>query len=194
MTIRVPVLRRKARFQRSTAMAEASNTPKASPSEESGHQHAHTHHHHHHHHDHSHSHHDQPSLEEQVEKMTLRSVPALYTSPPSIKDELKTPTSKVQDETVQQLLPFLTLSHILDASIDLNKFDLPKLRRRTHQGYLKFMLEAKYPPNFVGLDPSRPWTFYWCINGLAMLGVDVSTYSDKYEKIENIQSRGLMIN
>jgi hypothetical protein len=170
MTFRIPALRRKPKFQR-RKMADTSSP--------SGTHHDHDHDHGH---DHDHDHHNcqhHSHAEELVPKMPLPPVPSLFTAFPPIKDTLETHSSQVQDETVQSCLPFLELTHILDPSVDLGAFGIPKLRRQHHLAYLKMMLESKYPAGFVGLDPSRPWTFYWCLNGMALLGKDVSGYGER---------------
>jgi protein farnesyltransferase subunit beta len=111
--------------------------------------------------------------------MTLPAVPSLFTESPPLRDELVTESSKVQDATIAECLPHLTLQETTDPS-DLNYFGVPRLQRGRHVKFLKGALEGPYPARFVAMDSSRPWILYWALSGLYMLGEDVSRYREGY--------------
>jgi protein farnesyltransferase subunit beta len=111
--------------------------------------------------------------------MTFPAVPPLFTSHPPLRDELVTESSKVQDATIAECLPHLTLQETTDPS-DLNYFGVPHLQRARHVKFLKVALEGPYPARFVAMDSSRPWILYWTLNGLYILGEDVSRYREGY--------------
>ncbi|KAK7408913.1 CAAX farnesyltransferase (FTase) subunit beta [Neonectria punicea] len=102
------------------------------------------------------------------------SVPSLFTSAPPIRDGLETPSSQVQDATLDECLPFLT-GYELDGC---NAHGLPHLDRRRHISFLHKQL-GKLPAAFTPADPSRPWFFYWCLAALTLLGEDVSPYRQR---------------
>jgi protein farnesyltransferase subunit beta len=112
------------------------------------------------------------------ETITMPAVPDLFTHLPPIKDELVTATSKIQDETIQECLPWLNLSHI-ELPQELNSHGLPVLLREKHVKFLK-RFEHAYPAPFVAADPTRPWYVYWAMAGLSMLGEDTSYLKDRY--------------
>ncbi|KAI1211324.1 terpenoid cyclases/Protein prenyltransferase [Annulohypoxylon truncatum] len=101
-------------------------------------------------------------------------IPDLFTSPPPIQDTLSTKTSTLQNETVDDCLPFLTaeVEHL-----HYNQYGIPHLARERHIKFLRKHLE-RLPGRYVALDASRPWMLYWSLNGLAILGEDVSCYRD----------------
>jgi protein farnesyltransferase subunit beta len=80
-------------------------------------------------------------------------IPPLFTSRPPIRDDLVTITSDMQDETLLEVLPYLT-----EPEGDLNVFGR----------------------QFVAADASRPWMLYWALAGLSMLDVDVSEYRERW--------------
>jgi protein farnesyltransferase subunit beta len=48
---------------------------------------------------------------------------------------------------------------------------------------------AKLPAQYKVVDSSRPWIFYWCLNGLVLLGADVSKYRNRLvETARSIQN------
>ncbi|MCJ1399217.1 hypothetical protein MMC11_002419 [Xylographa trunciseda] len=100
-------------------------------------------------------------------------VPHLFRSLPPIQDLLATETSILQEETVQECLPYLTGTD--DPSRDLSEFTLPHLEREKHTKFLQASLE-RLPGKFVAYDASRPWILYWALNGLTLLGSDISPY------------------
>ena len=100
------------------------------------------------------------------------SIPALFTSKPSIRDALQTETSALQDETVDECLPFLTGQENLGQR---NPNGIPRLDRARHIRFLHTQL-GKLPGAFKAADPSRPWIFYWCLNALSLFGEDVASY------------------
>ncbi|KAI2622015.1 terpenoid cyclases/Protein prenyltransferase [Hypomontagnella submonticulosa] len=108
------------------------------------------------------------------EDQEFQMIPDLFTSRPPIRDALSTASSIVQDYTVDECLPFLAAE--LD-NVRYNQHGVPRLDRERHIKFLRKNLE-KLPSRFVALDASRPWVLYWCLNGLSLLGADVSSYRD----------------
>ena len=106
------------------------------------------------------------------------SVPALFTSPPPIRDDLITKSSTDQDETVDQCLPYLV--GIVDPEktlVDFSPHGVARLEREDHVRFLKGALQnARYIP----YDAQRPWCVYWALTGLSLLGEDVSEYQQRY--------------
>ena len=89
-----------------------------------------------------------------------RTIPALFTTLPPIKDPLSTSTSRIQDETAGKCLPH-------------HSQPPPLLSRAAHIEFLETHLhEACY----IAYDASRPWVIYWCLTGLSLLGQDVEQY------------------
>ncbi|PGH27311.1 hypothetical protein AJ80_01021 [Polytolypa hystricis UAMH7299] len=104
-------------------------------------------------------------------------IPDLFTQRPVIRDPLVTETSKVQDATVDECLPFLKgLAKNQDGPF--NQFGVAKLDRDEHIAFLYDSLEM-YPSGFVALDASRPWMVYWALAGLYLLGEDVTKYRER---------------
>ncbi|KAI0113242.1 terpenoid cyclases/Protein prenyltransferase [Daldinia grandis] len=101
-------------------------------------------------------------------------IPDLFTSWPPIREAFATATSNVQAITVNECLPFLAAQ--VD-NVSYNKYGLPRLDRERHIKFLRKNL-APLSARFVMLDASRPWILYWCLNGLSLLGDDVSVYRD----------------
>jgi protein farnesyltransferase subunit beta len=103
-------------------------------------------------------------------------IPDLYTSFPLIRDILTTETSQVQDETVQECLPYLTGRS--GKFTTYNKDVVPHLDRTRHVRFLHKSLQ-NLPSPFVAADAARPWFFYWALCGLRALGEDVSSYRER---------------
>jgi protein farnesyltransferase subunit beta len=106
----------------------------------------------------------------------LYAIPLTFSTPPLIKDSLVTATSSAQDENVQETLPWLTAT--ADSTrhpFEYNEYGVPRLDRLQHIEFLKNGLE-EFPASFVSLDASRPWMVYWALNGLYLLGEDVTQY------------------
>ncbi|KAK8919565.1 Protein farnesyltransferase subunit beta [Metarhizium anisopliae] len=102
------------------------------------------------------------------------SIPGLFTSEPPIRDALATDSSQIQDETVEECMPFLTgYGHD-----NCNAHGIPPLLRDRHVKFLQKQL-GLLPSMFKGADPSRPWIFYWCLAGLSLLGEDVAGYRSR---------------
>lgn len=99
-------------------------------------------------------------------------VPRLFTHPPPITDDYLTPSLNVQDETMQECLPLLAATA---DNVEHNRHGIPRLRREAHVKFLRKQLGG-LPAPFLIADASRPWFLFWCINGLALLGEDVSAY------------------
>lgn len=102
-------------------------------------------------------------------------VPKLFTTLPPIRDLLHTGTSQVQDETVQECLPFLSG---VKFNVPCNQHGVPHLDRQRHIKFLHKGLET-LPPPYIAADASRPWMFYWALAALAAMGADVSEYRER---------------
>ncbi|KAI0541937.1 terpenoid cyclases/protein prenyltransferase alpha-alpha toroid [Xylaria digitata] len=102
-------------------------------------------------------------------------VPDLFTTPPLIKDSLVTDTSVRQDAVERTCRDFLASTK---EGIRVNHHGIASLSRERHIKFLEKNL-GPLPAAFKAADASRPWIFYWCLNGLALLGVDVSKYRDR---------------
>ncbi|KAF3019657.1 CAAX farnesyltransferase (FTase) subunit beta [Neopestalotiopsis sp. 37M] len=98
----------------------------------------------------------------------------LYTREPPIMDDLITITSTAQDKTMDSCLPLLQAQ---DDSIKYNIHGVPHLRRQRTINFLKQTI-GQLPAPFVMADASRPWSLYWALNGMALLGADTSGYRD----------------
>ncbi|KAI9700048.1 MAG: CAAX farnesyltransferase (FTase) subunit beta [Candelina mexicana] len=106
-------------------------------------------------------------------------VPSLFTSLPPIRDTLGTETSKLQDSTARECLPFMRgVAERKKSPWDLNEHGVPSLERQKHVAFLHSSLGG-LPAGFVGIDSSRPWMLYWALTGLSLLGEDVSQYRER---------------
>lgn len=94
-------------------------------------------------------------------------VPELHLGLPFIMDQLKTETSQKQLHTAESVMKLI------------GQTPLPGLERAAHARFLSDPLEYGLPSSFTGLDASRPWLLYWCINALALLGEDVGVYRER---------------
>jgi len=101
-------------------------------------------------------------------------LPPLFESPIP-EDSYETETSQVQAETLEAILPFLTGN---PNKFELNSYGIPKLQREKHVRFLEDAL-GDYPPHFAAMDASRPWMLYWSLQGLTVLGEDVSEYRER---------------
>ncbi|KAJ9151414.1 Protein farnesyltransferase subunit beta [Pleurostoma richardsiae] len=99
-------------------------------------------------------------------------IPDLFTSPPLVRDDLETTTSVAQDEVVESCLPYLSGDH---DEYDCNDHGVPHLDRKRHAKFLRTNL-GKLPAPFIAADASRPWFLFWCLNGLSIMGEDISSY------------------
>lgn len=106
-----------------------------------------------------------------------RDIPSTYTTWPPIRDELETETSKLQDETIRECLPFL--SGTASSLSSYKNHGVPNLVRNKHIQFLRRSLEAM-PAAFVGFDASRPWVIYWALTALSLLGEDTERYRERY--------------
>lgn len=104
----------------------------------------------------------------------IPTVPVLFTTLPLIRDGLITESSKMQDETVEECLPFLA-----EPGGDLNLFGVSQLGRAKHVKYLNMMISRQLPAGFTAADASRPWMVYWALTGLYLLGEDVTQYRQR---------------
>lgn len=105
-------------------------------------------------------------------------IPEVFTSPPLVRDGLRTDSSEIQDEVMEMCLPFM--SGDVD-DIEYNNFGLPHLDRKRHIKFLHMNL-GRLPAPYISADSSRPWYFFWCLNGLTLLGEDVSPYRERLIK------------
>ncbi|KAH7135729.1 terpenoid cyclases/protein prenyltransferase alpha-alpha toroid [Dendryphion nanum] len=92
-----------------------------------------------------------------------------------IRDSLVTATSRVQEQTLEDVLPFLEGN---PNDFPLNIYGLPMLQREKHVNYLEKVM-GDYPAPFAAMDASRPWFVYWSLQGLTALGEDVSSWRER---------------
>ncbi|KAF2460653.1 terpenoid cyclases/protein prenyltransferase alpha-alpha toroid [Lineolata rhizophorae] len=99
----------------------------------------------------------------------------LFTTPPKIRVQVETKTSKEQAKTVDECLERLT-----DRSGRArNSHGLQRLRKAKHNEFLHDAL-GDYPGKFVLMDASRPWLLYWSLSGIALLGsTDITDFEDR---------------
>lgn len=102
-------------------------------------------------------------------------VPDLFTSLPPIHDLNSTETTKLQDKTILEVLPFLNGTQ---AGLQCNDHGVPHLDRKRHIAFLHKTL-LPLPAPYVAADASRPWMFYWALSGLSTMGEDVSSYRER---------------
>lgn len=121
-------------------------------------------------------------------KLALASmIPNTFTSLPPIRDLLNTQSSKVQDETIQECLPYLSGS---EEGLKYNGYGVPRLDRSRHIQFLHKSLR-KLPAPYVAADASRPWFFYWVLGGLATMGEDPTKYRKSLiSTVRPIQNEG----
>ncbi|KND88124.1 Protein farnesyltransferase subunit beta [Tolypocladium ophioglossoides CBS 100239] len=124
---------------------------------------------------------DPPSVHGTHSEGVSPSVPGLFTTNPPIRDALETESSQLQDETIEECLPFLLTGEGHDYR---NAHGIPHLYRDRHVQFLRKQL-GNLPSMFKSADPSRPWIFYWCLAGLSLLGEDVGSYRSRL--IETVQ-------
>ncbi|KAI9765596.1 MAG: CAAX farnesyltransferase (FTase) subunit beta [Geoglossum simile] len=106
-------------------------------------------------------------------------IPKIFTSLPVLYDPLKTVSSKTQDLTVRECLPFLTGSDGPRKSVlDVSVHGVPHLDLKGHIAFLHGNL-GELSSKFVTADASRPWMIYWSLTGLHLLGEDVSSYRER---------------
>ena len=101
-------------------------------------------------------------------------IPDLFLNPPPVKDPLQTTTSVAQDDVMETCLPYLSGE---EEGFEYNDYDVPNLDRKRHIKFLHSNL-GKLPGGFIAADASRPWFLFWCLNGLSILGQDVSSYRE----------------
>ncbi|KAI0477709.1 terpenoid cyclases/Protein prenyltransferase [Xylariaceae sp. FL0804] len=116
-----------------------------------------------------------PEARQQQQQAPL--VPDLFVDDPPIRDTLVTATSAMQDATVEECRPWLA-AEIDHVAAGCNAHGVPHLDRPRHVRFLQKSL-GRLPAPFTAADASRPWFFYWCLNGMALLGADVSAYRDR---------------
>lgn len=102
--------------------------------------------------------------------------------PPPLKDDLISPTSKLQDATLSECLPLLRgLNGALASPFDYDARGIKYLDRESHVAFLKENL-APFPAPFVSIDASRPWMIYWALAAFHFLGQDVTAYRHRVIK------------
>lgn len=109
-------------------------------------------------------------------EMITNPLPAWLRPDPAVEESFQTESSDLQDATSEECLP-----HLLAQSDNglLRSSALPDLERGKHATFLRKLL-GRLPKQFAALDASRPWMLYWCLNGLSILGEDVSSYRERY--------------
>ncbi|KAH7083151.1 terpenoid cyclases/protein prenyltransferase alpha-alpha toroid [Paraphoma chrysanthemicola] len=92
-----------------------------------------------------------------------------------IRDNYRTETSKVQDDTAEIILPYLEGN---PNNFPLNAYGIPKLQREGHAKMLERTLKD-YPGQFAQLDASRPWLVYWGLQSMTALGIDINRFQER---------------
>ena len=118
-------------------------------------------------------------IDEPADPVTMATsylIPTLFTTPPPVRDVLKTESSDEQDETLGVCQPFLTAQ---SKEFDYyNKHGVPHLLREKHVAFCHKSL-SNYPSGFQRADAARPWFFYWALAALSALGEDTSQYRER---------------
>lgn len=114
-------------------------------------------------------------------------IPDLFTTRSPIKDSLATDTSVNQNAVEDSCRAFLAGRR---GDVPLNHHGVASLDRKRHIRFLEKNL-GNLPAAYKAADASRPWIFYWCLNGLVLLGADVSQYRDRLvETARSMQNEG----
>lgn len=101
-------------------------------------------------------------------------IPWYFLRSPLLRHTVDTKTSEAQQQTIDECLPLLNgINDATRSPFDFNEFGIPQLETEDHVEFLHENL-AQFPPQFVGLDASRPWMIYWALLSLHLLGEDVS--------------------
>lgn len=96
-----------------------------------------------------------------------------------IRDRLRTKTSILQDETMEECLPLLAaFEDSQPGPAGLRSAGIPRLDREKHIGFLHQCLKP-LAAAYVGFDASRPWILYWVLAALTLLGEDVQPYQER---------------
>lgn len=107
-------------------------------------------------------------------------IPDYFLRSPLLGHNIKTQTTEVQEETLEECLPLLNgINDPTRSPFEFNDFGVPELRIHDHVDFLHENL-AQFPAQFVGLDASRPWMVYWGLLSLHLLGEDVTILRDRY--------------
>lgn len=109
---------------------------------------------------------------------TTLQVPTLFASLPAIRDLLQTDTTLLQDETLEEVIPFLNGTSDELSPSSYNSYGIASLDRARHANFLHKSLQS-LPGAYTAADAARPWFFYWAICGLRVLGEDVSGYAER---------------
>jgi protein farnesyltransferase subunit beta len=116
---------------------------------------------------------DQPTDRFWADMPAAAIIPDLFTSWPPIRDSLETESSQLQDETIEEILPFL--SGTSKEFKSYNAYGIPHLIREKHIRFLHKCI-GPLPEPYRGADAGRPWFFYWSICALCSLGEDVTSF------------------
>jgi protein farnesyltransferase subunit beta len=106
-------------------------------------------------------------------------VPTLFTSFPAIRDDLVTTSSIIQDETVQNCLPYL--AGRADPRKNLFDFSAHGVARLERDDHVRFLTDALQNARYMAYDAQRPWCVYWTLTGLSLLGEDAGPYQQRYQ-------------
>lgn len=102
-------------------------------------------------------------------------IPPYLSSPSQIHDDLRTSTTDLQTETVEECLPLLNAINLPSSNpFDFDEIGLPYLQKRAHIDFIHDGLN-QLPPQFVAMDASRPWLMYWSLLSLYIMGRDVES-------------------
>ena len=121
---------------------------------------------------------DYPTISNAAQSSKNDNIPPLFTCLPSIRDDLTTTSSIIQDETVQICLPFLAGNADPHKSpFDFSAHGVARLERDDH---VRFLTDALHNARYTAYDAQRPWCIYWALTGLSLLGEDVARYQQRY--------------
>ncbi|KAI1155144.1 terpenoid cyclases/Protein prenyltransferase [Nemania diffusa] len=118
--------------------------------------------------------HEENRMADSFYRESPRIVPELFTTQAPIKDQLISDTSNKQNVVEANCRAFLEGKR---ERVPVNDYGVPSLDRERHIKFLEKNL-GPLPAAFTMSDASRPWMLYWCLNGLALLGADVSKYRE----------------
>lgn len=119
---------------------------------------------------------EQPPADEFEPFMTI---PAYLSQLPPIADSLRTRTTELQAQTVEECLPFLNaINNPSSNPFNFDETGLPYLQKKAHVEFVHDGLD-RLPPQFVAMDASRPWLMYWSLLSLYIMGHDVEGFQSR---------------
>lgn len=103
-------------------------------------------------------------------------IPPYLIQPPPIADNLRTRTTDLQNDTIEECVPLLNaINHPASNPFNFDETGLPYLQKRAHIDFVHDGLD-QLPPQFVAMDASRPWLMYWSLLSLYIMGEEVADF------------------